>query len=39
MSKPGRDGGARALAQLLVAGVIVLLYLVVLTRGWIVTRW
>jgi hypothetical protein len=39
MSKRRRDGGPWALAQLLVAAVIVVLYLVVLTRGWIVTRW
>jgi hypothetical protein len=37
MSKRKR-GGPWALAQLVVAALIVVLYLVVLTRGWIVTR-
>jgi hypothetical protein len=32
------DGGLWALAQLVVAAVILALYLLVLTRGWIVTR-
>ena len=33
------DGGLWALAQLVVAAVVVALYLVVLTRGRIVTGW
>jgi hypothetical protein len=39
MSKRKRDSRLWALTQLIVAAVIVTLYLVVLTRGRIATRW
>jgi hypothetical protein len=39
MTRQKRDSRLWALTQLIVAGVIVALYLVVLTRGRIVTGW